>query len=209
MTELAEVADTRPRPEYGEYASPAEQAEAMGITEAELAAVSAPKAAPGKADEKPAAAVDTPAESASPLPPPRAEDAIPLPPPAATALPASRRWDRTATFAMLFFGVYALVISVASFRELGPAMQQTTEQFGYGEFTSFALANSFGFWLSLIQPVIFVITAGIALIRLRAGKLSFFVPLIGAVVSGIVVLVFLTILLYSDPALSAAFQSGQ
>jgi len=204
------VTDTRPRPEYGEYASPAEQAEAMGITEAELAEVTAPKNLPTPAPGPASDAVPPRASSAADqLPPPRAEDAIPLAPPAVATPAADRRWDRAATFAMLFFGVYALVVSVASFRELGPAMQQTTAQFGYGEFTSFALASTFGFWLSIIEPVIFVVTAGIALVRLRAGKLSFFVPLIGGAVGFIVVLVFFAILMYSDPALSAAFQSGQ
>jgi hypothetical protein len=203
---LAEVTDTRPRPEYGEYASPAEQAEAMGISEAELAAVTAPKPAPGKPADEVEAKIEPTADL---LPPPRPEDAIPLPPPPAPAAAKNRRWDRAATYAMLFVGIYWLVVFTASFRDLGTAMEQTTKMLDLGEFTSFALADSFGFWLSIIVPVVYVITAGIAIVRVRAGKLAFFVPLIGAGVGGVITLVFFTILMYSDPALSAAFQSGQ
>ena len=200
------MTDTRPRPEYGEYASPAQQAEAMGISEAELAAVTAPKPAPGK----PADEVEGKIEPATGLlPPPRPEDAIPLPPPPAPAAAKNRRWDRAATYAMLFVGIYWLVVFTASFRDLGTAMEQTTKMLDLGEFTSFALADSFGFWLSIIVPVVYVVTAGIAIVRVRAGKLAFFVPLIGAGVGGVITLVFFTILMYSDPALSAAFQSGQ
>jgi len=200
------VTDTRPRPEYGEYASPAEQAEAMGISEAELAAVTAPKPAPGKPADEVEAKIEP---TAGLLPPPRPEDAIPLPPPPAPAAAKNRRWDRAATYAMLFVGIYWLVVFTASFRDLGTAMEQTTKMLDLGEFTSFALADSFGFWLSIIVPVVYVITAGIAIVRVRAGKLAFFVPLIGAGVGGVITLVFFTILMYSDPALSAAFQSGQ
>ena len=211
--------DSRPRPEYGEYATPAEQAEAMGITVEELAAVRAPKAAPGKADGKPDGKPDTtparktkdtvPASTETTAPalaPPRAEDAIPLPPPA----PATpRRWDRAVSLALVFFGVYLVFGSIGSFRQFGTAMAETTKQLGYGEFTLIAMADSFGFWLSIIEPVILVITVGITLIRLRSGKLAFYIPIIGAVVGGVIFFIFFAVLWFSDPALAASMQSRQ
>ena len=208
--------DSRPRPEYGEYATPAEQAEAMGITVEELAAVQAPKAAPGKSvDAVPTPASTEPGDAtgASQLPPPRADEAIPLPPPgnaaATEAGPTSRRWDVTISLALVFFGVYLVFGSIGSFRELGTAMDEGMKSMGAGQFTSIALADSFGFWLSIIEPVILVITVGITLIRLRAGKIAFFVPIIGAVVGTIVLFVFFVILLSADPAFMAFMQSRQ
>ena len=193
MTEL------RPRPEYGEYATPEEQAEAMGIPVAELSPA-APTPPPG--------ALATPAT----LPPPRAEDAVPLPPLTtvnAKAAPKQRRWDSTLSLTLVFFGVYLVGSTFLSLRDLGASMRESAETLGYGEFTSIALADTLGFWLSIIHPVILIITVGITLIRLRRGKLAFFVPIIGGAVAGVLFFAVVLVLFFSDPALAAYLQSRQ
>jgi len=194
------VSDLRPRPEYGEYATPEEQAEAMGIPVTELSP-DAPTPPPG--------VVVSPRTD---LAPPRPEDAVPLPPPAAAvARPEGtpRRWDSTLSLGLIFFGVYLVGSSFLSLRDLGESMRLSTEQLGYGEFTSIGLADSLGFWLSIIHPVILVITIGITLIRLRRGKLAFFVPVIGGAVGGLLFFAVVLVLFFTDPALAANLQSGQ
>jgi hypothetical protein len=193
------VSDLRPRPEYGEYATPEEQAEAMGIPLGELS--------PDAPTPPPGTVVPT-----TNLAPPRPEDAVPLPPPTgvrAPAAPTQRRWDSTLSLTLVFFGVYLVGSTFLSLRDLGQSMRQSADELGYGDFTSIDLANTLGFWLSIIHPVILVITIGITIVRLRRGKLAFFVPIIGGALAGVLFFVAVLILFFSDPALAAYLQSRQ
>ena len=232
------AATERPRPEYGEYATPAEQAEAMGITPAELAKLTTltpaakPVAEPERAEkaekaEKPekgakalAAAKSATAKSAteqkdqdSELPPPAASDAIQLPPPtkASTDLPTgARRWDVPITYGLLFYGAFTVFSVIAEARTYGSALQASFAQFvGKDSFTAIDLANDLGPWIAATHGVIFVITVALTITSIRRKRVSFYIPLIGAVVAGIATVIFGVVILANDPAFVALMQSRQ
>lgn len=191
---------TRKLPEYGEYATPAEQADAMGIPLDELtarttlpkAAESAPSSAsPVVRDEIAAETGQTPHKS---------RPVTPL---------GRRSWDTTLTLALLFVGVYMVFSSFASFSNLSDTLVQVYKLNGYEAFTSLALANSLGMWLNIIQPIILAVVVVGTLVSLRRGRISFWIPLSGGILSTLIVLVFLAIAILVDPAFASSMQATQ
>lgn len=219
------AAAERPRPEYGEYATPAEQAEAMGLTTAELAELTTLTPAAKPVDEP--VTVRTPAvvsdkstdtladktgDKTGELPPPTASDAIPLAPPAKAPdlQTGARRWDLPITYGLLFFSAFVLFDSLDSMRNLGSTMQIGSSQlYGENAFTSVDLGNQLGFWLAIIQPVILVLTVALTIMSIKRRRVSFYIPIIGGVVSFVVFTIFVLIVGFNDPAFITVLQSRQ
>jgi len=219
------AAAERPRPEYGEYATPAEQAEAMGLTTAELAELTTLTPAAKPVDEP--VTVTTPAvvsdkstdtladktgDKTGELPPPTASDAIPLAPPAKAPdlQSGARRWDLPITYGLLFFSAFVLFDSLDSMRNLGSTMQiGFTQVYGDDAFSAVDLGNAFGVWLAVIQPVIFVLTVALTIMSIRKRRVSFYVPLIGGAVSAIVLFIFWLIVAFNDPVFVELVTRGQ
>ncbi|GAB3607296.1 hypothetical protein GCM10027413_27050 [Conyzicola nivalis] len=167
------MSDQRERPQYGEYASVDEQVAAGGFR---------------VEHEQPAAA---------PLAPPLATTRVPGAP------PTPRPWDLALTVTFLVFGAYSVASSVPSLLDFGATLDQMYALSGYGDYTELELAHSIGIAILVSQSVLFVVTVIVTLIRLRARKLAFFVPLIGGALAGIVIFVLLLVAMVSDPALAA------
>jgi hypothetical protein len=168
------MTEQRERPQYGEYASVDEQIAAGGhVVEPD----SVPTAAPG----------------------------ILAPPVASTRVPGSppRAWDLPLTVALLVLGGYSTVSSIPGFLSFASTLNDLYVASGYGEYTSTALANGLGIGALVSQSLIYVVTVALAITRLRAKKLAFFIPVIGAVVSGVVIFVLVLVAMTSDPALAA------
>ena len=170
------MTEQRERPQYGEYASVDEQIAAGGhVVEPD----SVPVAAPG------------------PLAPPVASTRVPGSPPKA------RAWDMPLTVALLVLGGYSTISSIPGFLSFASTLNDLYVASGYGEYTSTALANGLGIGALVSQSLIYVVTVALAIARLRARTLAFFIPVIGAVVSGVVIFVLVLVAMTSDPALAA------
>jgi hypothetical protein len=167
------MSDQRARPEYGEYASVDEQVAAGGYR------VEAEPPAP------------------EPLAPPLAATRV------AGAPPTTRPWDLALTVTFLVFGAYSVFSSIPSLLDFGSTLDQMYELSGYGDYTELGLARAIGIGILISQSVLFVLTVIVTMLRLRAHKLAFFVPLIGGVLAGIVIFVLLLVAMVSDPALAA------
>ncbi|WP_411701456.1 DUF6264 family protein [Conyzicola sp.] len=169
------MSDQRDRPQYGEYASVDEQVAAGGYR---------------VEHEQPSTAV-------TPLAPPLAATRVPGAP------PTPRRWDFVLTVGLLVFGAYSVASSVPSLLDFGATLDQMYELSGYGDYTELELARGIGIAILVSQSVLYVVTVIVTLMRLRARKLSFFVPLIGGALAAIVIFVLLLVAMVSDPALAA------
>lgn len=168
------------RPQYGEYATPEEQRRLAGLPPLDAVEEASVVAAP-------------------PPPPPEAVTAG-----SAVAKPAGRRWDRIITIALLAYGAVNVFMSGMSYLDLPSLMNQSMELLGIeGEFTNFAQGRTWGVIAAMVLVVGWVLTAWLSMKRLRSGKLTWWVPLVGAVVTTIVASLCIVVPMMNDPAFIA------
>jgi uncharacterized membrane protein len=172
------MSEQRERPQYGEYASVDEQVAAGGY----------------KVEPEPVAPV-------APLAPPLATTRV------VGAPPTQRPWDLALTVALLVFGAYSVVSSIPGLLDFAATVNQIYALSGYGDYTETDLANGIGIGILVSQSVLFVATVAVTMMRLRARKVAFFVPLIGGVIAAVVIFVLMLIVIISDPAFTATLNS--
>jgi uncharacterized membrane protein YhaH (DUF805 family) len=163
------------RPQYGEYATPEEQRRLAGLP-----------------------AVDT----APDAPVVQAEPAAPAQ--TAASAPARRPWDRIITIALLAYGIINVFMTAMSYLDLPPLMDQSMQILGIeGEFSNFAEGKTWGVVAAIVLFVGWAITAWVSVRRLRRGKRSWWVPLVGATVTLIITSICITVPMMNDPAFIA------
>ena len=203
------MTEPRPRPQYGEYASPEDQAKAAGLefvppvadTDVADKASKTDKADKPTRPTRPAKAT-TPAVYAPPTVTPTTPiDGTDVDGAAASASSRPRRnWDQLLTGILLAFGAVSVFTAIPQYLNLGGVLSDVFEQFGTAEFTSIALANQVGIALNVIQLVLFVVTVVISIQLLRKNRIAFYVPVIGGVLCGIITLILMAVVMSSDPA---------
>ncbi|MET0734806.1 MAG: DUF6264 family protein [Microbacterium sp.] len=179
--------DPRPRPAYGEYATPEQQR--ARIQQPDVAhsldhGVAAPTAAPA------------PVPAPQPAPAPRYGGDLP-----GATRPAGPRPDRIITAILLGAGAVNVFLSVQGFLNLADAFARTMETMGIpGEFTNTAAAQTWGAIAAVVLIAGYLLTALAAWRRIRAGRISWWIPLVGAAISYALVLACLSVPLAGDPA---------
>lgn len=163
------------RPQYGEYATPDEQRARAGLP---------------------------PVDAAPPAPP--LAPAPPAPAPAGSATPAAstpRVADRAITFGLLTFGLVNVLSSLAGFFNLAATLNQTLQVMGLeGEFTNFSAARIWGPIAAFALIIGYAITVWRAVRRVKAHKAAWWVPLVGFIVTTIVVSLCISVPMFGDPA---------
>jgi len=192
--EPASGRDERPRPEYGEYATPEEQRARMGLPPAHHGALHAHTAA-SPAASAPSLAGHDGVAGREPAPP-RAQ-------PSGSETRPARGWDRLLTWTLLAIGLLTLTASAGSYLNMAPAMQAAYQELGIGHFGAGAIARPAGIALIIVQTAVWVGTALLSQRSLRRGRISFWIPLLGAVMSYISLVVVLLIVVLNDPAFVA------
>lgn len=183
----------RPRPQYGEYASPEEQ----------RAAIKQP--AEWQLEEQHA--------QPSPVQPPHPPQSAPPPgvplhwpqeesrPP---QQPAARAGfgDRLVTFVLLGFGLSNVFGVVTDAFNGGQVMRESFAVMGPG-YEQFA--NTLPSWLwqgqAIIYGVVWLVTLVVSLSAMRAGRRSWWIPLLGAFVAGILFFAIFVIAIGQNPEL--------
>lgn len=161
------------RPQFGEYATPEEQRRLAGLPP-----------------------VDAVAEETAVV--------APAPAVAPAAQPRGRRWDRIITIALLAYGVVNVFMSGMSYLNLPDLMNQSMQILGIeGEFTNFAQGRVWGTVAAIVLVVGWVITAWLSMRRLRSGKITWWLPLVGAVVTILIASFCIAVPMMSDPAFMA------
>jgi hypothetical protein len=163
------------RPQYGEYATPAEQ----------RAHIQQPTPHP---------VVPAPVPAPTPTPTwgaPSVESRQPVAHPA----------DRIATIAMLGFGAVYVLLSMTTFLDLPAVADEAYRIMGITtKFTNVDAARLWGIVAAIVLVVGYLATAFLALRSLRRGRLAWWIPLVGAAVTFLVVYVCIAIPLLGDPA---------
>ena len=161
---------TDQRPQYGELASPEEQRRAAGLPPI----------------------VEMSATPVSVAP------AAPLAEPA----PGTRRpVDRLATIGLLAYGLVNVIMTGFALLDLPAGMNQAMKMLGIdGEFTNFAQGKLWGTIAAVVLVIGWVVTAVLSLRRLRSGKLTWWLPIVGAICTMAVVYGCLVVPILGDPA---------
>lgn len=172
------MTEARERPEYGEYATPEEQAEAMGTPTAPFvqAAIVEPVAL---------------AEAS-----------------AAIVRPQPRRWDLVLTIALVVLGAYGVFNGFAANADLAYTITQAYAALGYdGQFPDVERANAVGLTLNIVQPILLILAVSLSSLSLRRGRVTFYIPLAAGVLSTIISVILLMTLIYADPGFWAFAQT--
>ena len=164
------------RPQYGEYATPEEQRARAGLPPVEqMPTASAPAPAP-------------------PVP------QQPLAPTAPAARPASRA-QVLITAVMLGVGMVNVLSSIPQFLNLSATLQQTLKLMGgEGTFSNFAVARTWGIIAVLVLVAGFAATVWLSVRRIRRGRSSWWVPLVGFAVTMVAVSICVSVPMFGDPA---------
>jgi len=198
------VADERPRPQYGEYATPEEQVLAGGI------------AVPPR-DQSPVQESSTSARSTTA----HAKDSLSLPKPEASIGGAAssginaqlarerRPLDTFVTTFVLSLSAFLVISTSGSWADLPGSLIATYKQLGYGEFTSIEFASTMGTVIAVVQSVLLIGAALVSILRLRAKRSSWWVPVVFGLASILLTIVLMAIVMMTDPALAAYIATQQ
>lgn len=168
---------TEYRPRYGELATLDEQRRAAGLPP--LSEVAPPPGEPASAT--PAA----PASSARPHP-----------------------VDRFVTIALLAYGLINVVMTGLSYLDVPAAMNEVMGVLGIdGEFTNYAQGALWGTIAAVVLAVGWALTAFLSIRRLRSGRISWWLPVVGAFATLVVTSICIAIPMMGDPAFVAFLTS--
>jgi len=189
--------DGRPRPRYGEYApegwvSP-------------VAPPEAPEAAPAVAGRSDASADQA---ARRPQPAPGAWGAPPRP--GAPVLSGGRRFDRVATFLLIGLGGYGVVSNVVLASTFASSLLSALGTAGYpvDVFTGQSDLQRAGAIIAVVSVAVFAVTLIWTIRRLRAFKISFWVPLSAGVIVSILQMALVLAVLFGDAAFTQAILDG-
>ncbi|GAA3915359.1 DUF6264 family protein [Microbacterium invictum] len=177
--------EPRPAPQYGEYATPEEQR--ARIQQPDPALTSSPAAAPVEPPYAPH--------------PPHAR-------PTTDAAQPSRAADRIITFALLAYGLVTVITAVPQMLDFTGFAQTWMEVAGVdAEFTNHEAGILWGRIGALIFAGGWLATALLSWRSVRRRRLSWWIPLVGAIVTFIAASFCLVVPLLGDPGIAQHFST--
>jgi hypothetical protein len=193
---------SRPRPQYGEYATPEEQR--ARIRQPDVTAALDTGQNP---DEVAAASANRPAAGKTGSPGPGAGSAD-----GAAAAPAramrGRSIDRILTIALLAYGFVTMIGAIPAFIDYGTYASNLLETMGVdAELSDPAAGRPWAIAASLVLAFGWMVTAALSAWSMRRGRLSWWIALTGGVVFTFISGILIVVPLLSDPEVLRAMQS--
>ncbi|GGI48628.1 hypothetical protein BCL57_003330 [Agromyces flavus] len=175
---VAPPRDERPRPRYGEYAPEGWSWQPP-------------------ADERADAAASAP----HPAPPPPAAPAPNAPAPPVPVAPAAqtRSADRFFTILLLALGALGAWNTSVSLQQLPAAIQTVYTQQGVGTYTPQEWLPTLALVGTVFMLALYAAVLGWSIVRFRARKVAFWVPIAGGVVALVATIVLTSIVFITDP----------
>lgn len=200
------MSEPRPRPQFGEYASPEEQrahiAEPVDEQRAEELGI-APVVPVDRRSVEPTLREQTRQAS------PQGSSSAPTSSQGADGARRPVTGDRLATSILLGLGLIGLIVTMPSLLDLPGLIRPALVQLGVSGYSSDGLASAMGILALGLQIAIWIGAVLLSLRSLRAGRLTFWIPLVAGVVANIVVIVCLAIAMGADPAFIEYVRSQQ
>jgi hypothetical protein len=170
-----------PRPQYGEYATPEEQR--ARIRQPDIAATLAGK--PVVAEQAVAAPTVRPAAPAA----------------GPAAAPTRHRVDRIVTVALLAYGLVSVITSIPALVDYSTYTDTVFQLLGVdASLSDPAAARPWGIAAAIVLALGWAITAALSWWSLRRGRLTWWIPLVGAFVFTFASSALMMVPLMSDPA---------
>lgn len=183
---MTETPDPRPRPQYGEYATPEEQRARIAQPDVGLVYEPAPVI-----DAAPASA------PAAPHPAPAQQQGGP----AGIETRRSRPVDRIVTFALLAYGLVNVISAFPALIDYTPYVDTMFRVLGVeAELADPAAGRPWGLAAAIVLAVGWLITAAVSWVSLRRGRLSWWIPLVGGVVFTFASSMLVLVPIMNDPA---------
>ncbi|MFT4212026.1 MAG: DUF6264 family protein [Microbacterium sp.] len=177
---MSDPVPERPRPQYGEYATPEEQA----------------------------ARIRQPAPASSPPVPPI--DPVPAPPTASAAVPSPGRMiDRIFTFGLLGYGLFNVLTTIPTIADYGTFAANLLSTLGVdASLADPSAGRGWGVAASLVLGIGWVAAAAASWLNLRARRISFWIPLAAGVLCNMISSLLLLVPLIGDPTVWAALEQA-
>lgn len=180
--------DPRPRPQFGEYATPEEQQARIQrpeVTESLEAGVAPEQAAPASSPNPPASTSTAPAAGRGPL------------------------VDRVITLMLLVYGLLSVVTTIAQLLDFPTYAEQAAKVLNIdATYSNLTAGFVWGAVAAVIYGVVYLVTAVITWRRLRKGRIAFWVPLVGFAVVTVLGGACIAIALVSDPTYLSTLMDG-
>lgn len=168
------MSDTsRPRPQFGEYATPEEQKKAIKVP----------------LDDAESIPIESQMSTTSHI-------SVTTGAPPRTA-PTGNRF---ATILLLGIGLVTILLSLSALVDLPDAIRSAFTQLDVGEFTSTALAATMGWTAIVVEVVLWGLALWLSLRALNRGKTAWWIPLVFGVIANVAVFACVAIAMAGDPA---------
>lgn len=178
--------ELRPRPQYGEYATPEEQR--ARIQQPDMTRLLETGQDPDALNG--AVPPDSPSVAAKP---------------AAPAVRRGRFADRVVTFGLLIYGLVNVVVSIPSMIDYESYVSTALELLGIdGQVADLAAARPWAVAAALVLAIGWLLTAWVSWRSLARERVTWWIPLVGGIVFMTVTSVLLMVPIVSDPALWSA-----
>ena len=221
--------ESRPRPQYGEYATPQDQAAAIATSLPPVPPVLLPS-------DRPTSVAPAPDPSTRTSGPPQKRglrDAVPdsAPHDSATndtathdtapqntaprgtvetsvagrsAAPGrQRRWDLVLSTGLMVYGFLNVLSGLFQYADLGAFLDQLYEAFNIGNYVATGMERPIGIAIVASNLLSFTLVAWFTVRALKAHRIAFWIPLVGGVVATVVSALLLQVLVANDPAITA------
>ncbi|HRN30424.1 MAG TPA: DUF6264 family protein, partial [Terrimesophilobacter sp.] len=111
--------------------------------------------------------------------------------------------NRFATIFLLGVGLIAVLQSVFGYLNLAATIQTLYTQQGIGDYTPTGLTDTIGIALIVVHATVWLLTAWVSLRVLARGGTAWWIPLVGATLTFIIMASLMAVLLLVDPAFQA------
>jgi Family of unknown function (DUF6264) len=112
------------------------------------------------------------------------------------------------TIALLVLGALGAWNTSVSLQQMPQQIQQAYSMIGVGDFTPPTWLPTAATIGVIVQLALYAAVLGLSLLRLRSGRLAFWIPLVGGTVSVLLTFTLLAVVMFSDPAYQAFLQSA-
>jgi hypothetical protein len=197
------MSDSRPRPQFGEYASPEEQrariAEPIDEQRAEELGIApvVPVERQPRQQHEPTLREQT------------REPGVVQPGAPTVAAKRPVAGDRLATSILLGLGLVGLIVTMPGLLDLPGLIRPALVRMGVSGYSSDGLASAMGILALGLQIALWVGAIILSSRSLRAGRLTFWIPLVAGVAANLVVVICLAVAMGADPAFMEYVRSQQ
>lgn len=195
---MTDAPDPRPRPAYGEYATPEEQRARITQPDATHALSS------GMDPAQAAAPAFAPVQGADRSGAPGA----PIGPATTAAARPTRTADRIITFVLLGYGLVTVISAIPQMLDIDGFAQTFLQTLGVdGQLADPAAGAPWGFAAAAVLGVGWLLTAVLSWRSVAAGRITWWIPLVAGIVFNIASATLVLIPILSDPVVWSAIQS--